>query len=143
MGIGAVGVGSGIAHGLSGLGGGEERSDVNLRDRAAGKKGYGDVGGGNMSGEFGNGEDREGAQSKETGLDGAAETLDGDAHGLETILGILQDTGPGFGGVTGLDAVARHKGVAFRKEERAFRNMRRWGCGVKTESTVHWSINGI
>jgi len=97
---------------------------MNLRDGAADKEGDRHISREDGPGKFGDGEDRKGVQGEEAGLEGTAQTFDGDTKGLEAILGILHDAGPGFGGVTGLKAiVVGHGEVTFWKEERPFRNM--------------------
>ena len=83
---------------------------MNAGDGSSLREGHGDGRGRDFIGKFGDDEHIEGAESKEGGLELAAEFFDGGADGLKTIQRIVKKTVAGVCGVADLMTEEGHRG---------------------------------
>src|SRR6266852_6233531 len=86
----------------------QEMGGLNAGDSTSTRECGGDMGFGDVVGEFGDGEDVVGAGGEEEGVNSAAEAFDGSADGGEAVIGITNEISPTVGGVTDLIAVEGH-----------------------------------
>jgi len=107
---------------------------VDLSDVTASGEGDGDGAWGDVFGKFRDGEYVVGIQGKEGRLNFSAERLNGESNGLEAVLRILYDAGPGVVGEANLVAEERH-GRSFRKGGRkGFCNYALEGCLLSSKN---------
>ncbi len=96
----------------------QEMGGLDAGDGASIGEGGGNVGGGDIVGELGDGEDVVGARGEKEGVDCAAEAFDGRADSSEAVIGITNEMSPTVGGVTDLIAVEGHGAPIFGKGAR-------------------------
>ena len=85
----AIAASAGFAQGFDGLSGGEKRCGLDVSHGTASGESDGDGRGGDVVWKFSDGQDVEGAESEERGMDFAAKLFDGRAHRFQAVLGIL------------------------------------------------------
>ena len=102
-----------FAQGFDGLSGGEKRRGLDVSHGTASGESDGDGRGGDVVWKFSDGQDVEGAESEERGMDFAAKLFDGRAHRFQAVLGILHQARPSFLGVADLMAEVGHAGGSF------------------------------
>ena len=109
----AVAASAGFAQGFDGLSGGEKKCGLDVSHGTASGESDGDGRGGDVVWKFSDGQDVEGAESEERGMDLAAKLFDGRAHRFQAVLGILHQARPSFLGVADLMAEVGHEGGSF------------------------------